>query len=94
MKHWRYGLIIIIGILFYFPIFYYGFSQDDFIHLSASRVNSIGEVLNFFNPFARFPDIFFFRPLATQFWFFINDWQRPLRLMKAFRFLKDHGWEL
>lgn len=67
------GLAFVITLFFYYPIFYYGFSQDDFIHLFSSIVHTPQQVLNFFNPFARFPDIFFYRPLATQFYFFINN---------------------
>lgn len=68
----RVGIVLAI-ILFYFPIFFYGFSQDDFIHQYSSQAKNFGEVLNFFNPFAHFPDIFFYRPLTTQFYFFINN---------------------
>lgn len=64
--------ILLLSLIFYFPSLKYGFAQDDFIHLSASRVHNITEVLNFFNPYARFPDIFFYRPLATQFLFYTN----------------------
>src|SRR3989344_5156947 len=65
--------IILITIFLYVPIFKYGFSQDDFIHLFSSRATNFYQVLNFFNPFAHFPDIFFYRPLTTQFYFFINN---------------------
>ncbi len=47
----------------------YGFSQDDWFHLSISQAGSIKEFFNFFNPF----DVswIFFRPLSTQvpYWF-------------------------
>lgn len=65
--------IVLIGVLFYFPILFYGFSQDDFIHINSSSIKTFGDFLNFFNPFHKFPDIFFFRPLSTQFLFFINN---------------------
>jgi hypothetical protein len=65
-------LIPLLGIIFYYPSLFYGFSQDDFIHLYSSRANSVFEFLNFFNPYYRFSDIFFYRPLATQFYFFAN----------------------
>lgn len=61
------------GFIAYFPSLKYGFSQDDFIHLSASQASSVQEFLNFFNPFYQYPDIFFYRPLTTQVYFFIND---------------------
>ena len=50
----------------------YSFFQDDFINFSASKVSNPTDFLNFFNPYTRFPDLFFFRPLSTQFWYFIN----------------------
>lgn len=65
-------LIAIIGILIYLPSLKYYFSQDDFIHLYSSHANSFFEFLNFFNPYAKYPDIFFYRPLGTQVYFFIN----------------------
>lgn len=66
------SFILLAGLLFYLPSLKYGFSQDDFIHLFASRANTLGDFLNFFNPFYQYPDIFFFRPLTTQFYFFTN----------------------
>lgn len=47
----------------------YGFSQDDWFHLSISQANSLADFLNFFNP-AHVTWIFF-RPLSTQvpYWF-------------------------
>jgi hypothetical protein len=71
MKYKLY-LIPLLTFLFYIPIFKYSFSQDDFIHLNASKASGISDFLNFFNPFYQFPDIFFFRPLSTQVYFFIN----------------------
>lgn len=65
-------LSVIAGIAIYAPSLHYGFSQDDFIHLSASQARNAVEVLNFFNPFERFPDIFFYRPLTTQLFFFLH----------------------
>lgn len=65
-------LIVIPGLVAYFSSLKYGFSQDDFIHLSASQVNSVTEFLNFFNPFYQYPDIFFYRPLTTHVYFYIN----------------------
>lgn len=71
MKKYLWILIVLAGSI-YLPSLQFGFSQDDFIHLSASHANSVGEFLNFFNPNAHFSDIFFYRPLTTQVWFFIN----------------------
>lgn len=49
----------------------YGFSQDDFFHLAISRVTSLRDFLNFFNPVAH--DWIFFRPLSTQLWYWFFD---------------------
>lgn len=69
----KYLIIIpILAILAYLSSLKYYFSQDDFIHLSASKISSFPEFLNFFNPFYQFPDMFFYRPLSTQAYFFIN----------------------
>lgn len=65
-------LPILAAIVAYFPSLQYGFSQDDFINLYSSHASNIGEFLNFFNPYARFPDIFIYRPLSTQVWYFLN----------------------
>ena len=69
MKWW--GIVVILTIIFWFSSLFYGFAQDDFIHLNISAANSLGDFLNFFNPFHQFPDIFFFRPLPTQVHFFL-----------------------
>ncbi len=66
-------LIAFGGIISYFSIFNYGFSQDDFIHLSAVSINNFSQFLNFFNPWATHPDIFHFRPLTTFLYFFVNN---------------------
>lgn len=71
-KNMGFLVIIIFGIIFYFSSLNYYFSQDDFIHLYSSNASNLLEFLNFFNPFAKFPDIFFFRPLGTQVYFFLN----------------------
>lgn len=73
MKKYLAGIAIIFASLIaYFSSLNYGFSQDDFIHLYSSSASSISAFLNFFNPFFRYPDIFFYRPLSTQVYFFIN----------------------
>lgn len=64
--------IILAGIIAYFPSLKYGFSQDDFIFLYISKAQTFSQFLNFFNPFATFPDFFFYRPLTTQVFYFIN----------------------
>src|SRR5690242_2019432 len=48
------------------------FSQDDFIFLYWSKANNLKEFLNFFNPFTHPKDIFFYRPLSTQLYYFLN----------------------
>lgn len=64
--------VIIPGLVVYFSSLKYGFSQDDFIFLYISKVNNLMEFLNFFNPLAKFPDLFFYRPLTTQVYFSLN----------------------
>lgn len=64
--------VALISTVLFLPSLQYGFSQDDFIHLHASRAENVNDFLNFFNPFATFDDIFFYRPLATQVYFFLN----------------------
>lgn len=65
-------IILSLAAILYLPSLKYSFSQDDFIHLSQSQASSLFEVINFFNPLVHFTDIFHYRPLSTQFWFFIN----------------------
>lgn len=72
MKKLWIGIIVLTGIIAYLPSLKYGFSQDDFIHLYSSKAANLSEFLNFFNPFYHFPDIFFYRPLTTQVYFFLN----------------------
>lgn len=64
--------VIVLGLLNYFSSLQYYFSQDDFIHMYSSHAGNLGQFLIFFNPFAQFTDIFFYRPLGTQVYFFIN----------------------
>lgn len=64
--------IILAGIIAYFPSLKYGFSQDDFIFLYISKAQTFSQFLNFFNPFAIFPDFFFYRPLTTQVFYSVN----------------------
>ncbi len=66
------SLIFILGFVTYVSSMGFYFAQDDFIHLYHSQVNSISDVLNFFNPGSKYEDIFFYRPLTTQFYFYIN----------------------
>lgn len=66
------SLPALAAILAYLPSLQYGFAQDDFINLYISRASNFGQFLNFFNPFAHFPELFFFRPLTTQVWYFLN----------------------
>src|ERR1035437_7535636 len=66
-------VLTVAAIVAYYPSLFYGFSQDDFIHLYSSKANNFGDFINFFNPYHHYPDIFFYRPLTTQFYFFINN---------------------
>lgn len=73
LKNWQIILLILtLPIVFYFSSINYFFSQDDFIHISASQISNLKGFLNFFNPSYSFPDIFFYRPLSTQLYFFLN----------------------
>lgn len=67
-----YLLVLLLGVTAYITSLNYGFSQDDFIHLSASKASSVKDFINFFNPLYQYPDIFFYRPLTTYVYFFIN----------------------
>src|SRR3990167_5846490 len=67
-----YLILLFAAVLIFVPSLKYDFSQDDFIHLYHSRASSLQDVINFFNPNNSYTDIFFYRPLTTQFYFFIN----------------------
>jgi hypothetical protein len=62
-------VLIFVVILFYGSSLFYGFSQDDWFHLSISQAGSLIEFLAFFNPFA--VSWIFFRPLSTQLPYFL-----------------------
>lgn len=47
----------------------FGFSQDDYYHLSISVARNLSDFLGFFNPASH--DWIFFRPLSTQLWYFL-----------------------
>lgn len=69
----RFLVLLLLPAIIYSQSLNYYFSQDDFIHLYSSKAETLGQFLNFFNPNAQFPDIFFYRPLGTQVYFFINE---------------------
>lgn len=57
-------LLAVVTLLAYGASLFYGFSQDDWFHISISHASNFKEFLNFFNPFA--VSWIFFRPLSTQ----------------------------
>jgi len=66
-----YLILLIITSLFYGGALKYGFSQDDWYFLSISQANSLGDILNFFNPAAQ-SGFAFFRPLGTQLYYYLS----------------------
>lgn len=58
-------------LVFYGASLKYGFSQDDYYFLLISQADSIGDIINFFSPWAQegFP---FYRPLGTQVYFYFS----------------------
>jgi len=67
-----YLIILLTTFLFYGSSLKYGFSQDDFFHISIAQAHSFKEFLSFFNPFQQHEWIFF-RPISTQVFYFIFD---------------------
>lgn len=63
--------IILIALIFFFfkNAFSIGFFKDDLYFLNLSRINSLTEFLNFFNPLAIRGGGF--RPVSTQFFYFL-----------------------
>ncbi|EKD80136.1 MAG: hypothetical protein ACD_40C00193G0001 [uncultured bacterium] len=57
-------LLTLATIIAYGASLKYGFSQDDWFHLTISQARNVGEFLNFFNPAG--VSWIFFRPLSTQ----------------------------
>ncbi len=66
----NYLIILLATFLFYGSSLKYGFSQDDFFFLKLAQVHHLKDVLLFFSPFHQqgFP---FYRPLGTQFYFYV-----------------------
>jgi len=69
MKRWL--ILTVLILLFFGTSFKYGFSQDDWYFLKLSNVQSTTSVLQFFSPWhqGEFP---FYRPLSTQFFYFVS----------------------
>lgn len=63
-KHKTFFLLLIAAAVAYGSSLKYGFSQDDWFHLTLAKAGSLSEFMNFFNPFR--VDWIFFRPLSTQ----------------------------
>ncbi len=68
-KLWLFALLASVTFLAYGSSLFFGFSQDDWFHLSISRADSLVEFLNFFNP--GHVSWIFFRPLSTQLPYFL-----------------------
>jgi hypothetical protein len=69
-KYWPLLLVFIAVLAIYFPVFSLYFTQDDFFHLKMGTASSVSDFLNFFsfrNPYG-YP---FYRPLATQVYYFL-----------------------
>ncbi len=66
----NYLIILLATFLFYGPSLKYGFSQDDFFFLKLAQAHNLKDILLFFSPFHQqgFP---FYRPLGTQFYFYV-----------------------
>lgn len=81
MKNWL--MIMLASFLAYGGSLKYGFSQDDFYFLLISQANSIKDVLEFFSPWHQ-QGFAFFRPLGTQFYFYLfqqNAWAMHLFML-------------
>jgi len=67
-------MMMLVVVLLPFILFFRGltvfFVQDDFWLLSISRIHTIGEFLQFFSPRA---DVVWYRPLSSQFFFFLGN---------------------
>lgn len=71
-----YLFVLVATIIAYTGSIKYGFSQDDWFHLTISRANNIKEFLNFFNPSS--VTWIFFRPLSTQLPYWLGSTIFPL----------------
>lgn len=68
----KFFLIALTIFVFYGISLKYGFSQDDFYHLTISRIDSFQDFLLLFSPFHQ-SEWIFFRPLGTQVYYFLFD---------------------
>lgn len=65
----RYLLVAAVAVFFYGTSLKYGFSQDDFFHLSIAKANSVTEFAKFFLP--NVSDWVFYRPISTQTFYYL-----------------------
>lgn len=86
MQNFKVWLLIFAAtIVAYGASLRYGFSQDDWYHITISQAKTIGEFLNFFNPFHI--NWIFFRPLSTQLPYWLSTALFPLSLAPYFMHL-------
>lgn len=71
-----YLLMLLAAVLAYGTSLRYGFSQDDWFHITISQASSLREFVNFFNP--AHVSWIFFRPLSTQLPYFLATSLLPL----------------
>lgn len=78
LKNWtsahRFSLflfgIIFASLMFFASLHTPYFHSDDWYHLNVVQISSVGEFLNFFNPWPNPQQISFYRPIPTQLLFF------------------------
>lgn len=63
---------IILNLILYFPSFFVFFTHDDFFHLFISDANNLGDFFDFLNIFEKPWGYGFYRPVTTQFFYFLG----------------------
>lgn len=66
-----YFALLFATIIAYFGSIKYGFSQDDWYFLYISVAHNLGDIINFFNPWAQ-SGFAFYRPLGTQLYYYVS----------------------
>lgn len=64
-------LILSLSIILFSPSLFNFFSSDDWFHLRIAQINNFWEFLNFFSFHLNNQSAAFYRPISTQFFFFI-----------------------
>jgi hypothetical protein len=75
-------LLVFFAICAYWTSIKYGFSQDDWFHLTISQANNLGQFIDFFNPYK--VNWIFFRPLSTQLPYWLASTLFPLSIAPHF----------